>query len=144
MLFSVSFEQLFFFEFAINIPCFILLFDLFSFNDFILNDYMFILPGSPYFVLNFLFLLWCLLNGGNDASFPSIYFDHLILFHLLDDHLSSSLLSLVLFLFVLTVRQSTFLSCLNYRSFPIRLSLNLYLLRSLFFIRRWLFAFSAF
>jgi hypothetical protein len=101
-----------------------------------------ILPSPPYFILDFLFLFGCLLDGGDDASLPSVDFDHLVLLHLLDYHLSPSLLPLVLLLFVLAIRQSTLLSCLGNRPFSLWLSLSGGLLRGLILIRRWLFALS--
>lgn len=135
MLFPIGLEQFILFEFGIDVSGLIFLLDLFSLNGLILDNDMLILPSPPDLILNFLFLFGCLLDGGNDASLPSVYFDHLVLLHLLHYHLSPSLLSLVLLLFVFAIRYPPFLSCLDNRPFSLRLSLDSGLLRGLIFVR---------
>ncbi len=144
MLFSVSFQKFILFELCIDVSSFVFLFDLFCFDGFILNYNVFVLPSPPYLILDFLLLLGCLLNCCYYASFSTINFDHLVFLHLLHDHFSPPFLPLMLFLFILTIRQPTFLSCLCNWCFPLWPCFNHWLFRDLFFIRWGFFALSTF
>lgn len=136
MLLSVSFKQLIFFEFGVDVSSFILLFDFFCLNCFVFNDYMFILPSSPDLILNFFLLLWCLLNCGDYASLSSRYFNQLVFLHLLDYHFSSSLLSLMLFLLIFAIWQSTLLSSLQNWFLPLRFCFDVWFFIDFFFLVR--------
>ncbi len=110
MLFSIGLQQLIFFEFGIDRSGLLFLFDLLKLDVFVLDDDTFVLPCPPNFILDFLLLLGSLLNGGNYAPLSPVYFNQLVLLHLLYYHLSPPLLPLVLLLLVLSVRQSLLLS----------------------------------
>ena len=95
MFLSLDLQQLFLFKFSIDISNFIFLFDFVFMKGFILCDYLFVFPGSPYFVLDLFLLTRGLLNCAYYYPLSSGYLYHLISFLLLNYHFSSPLLSLV-------------------------------------------------
>jgi hypothetical protein len=101
MLLPIEFEELIFFESIVNCTSFLFLLLFFNYNFFVLSNNIFILPSSPYFVLNLFLLFRCLLNCSYYTSLSSTNFNHLVSFILLDYHFTSSFLSLVLTFFIL-------------------------------------------
>lgn len=102
VLFSVSLEQFFPFEAGIDLSGLLLLSDLLSLKGLVLDDDGFVLPSSPDLVLDLFLLLRGLLDSGQDTSLSSGDFDELIFFGLFYDHLSPSLLALMLLLLTLS------------------------------------------
>ena len=60
-------------KFGVSLPNFTFLLDLFGLELLVLVDNVFVLPGSPYFILDLFFLLRCLFNSSYDASLSSGY-----------------------------------------------------------------------
>mgnify|MGYP006912582313 CR=1 FL=1 len=110
MLISINFEEFITFEFCINRSNLLLFSNFFRIKFFVLLNNALVLPCTPYLVLNFLLLLWGLLNCVNYYPFSSIYFNELISFLLLYYHLSSTFLSLMFLFFCLISSNSLFLS----------------------------------
>ena len=95
MLFSLYFQELFLLELSIDISYLTFLLYLFFMKSFVLFYYLFVLPSSPYLILNLLLLTRSLLYCTHYYPLSSIYLDHLVSFLLLNYHLSPPLLSLM-------------------------------------------------
>lgn len=114
MLFSVSLEQFFPLEASIDLSGLLLLSDLLSLKGLVLDYDGFVLPSSPYLVLDLFLLFGGLLYRGQDASFSSGYFNELVFLGLFYDHLSPSFLALVLLLLALSACKTTLFPSLSW------------------------------
>jgi len=110
MFLSFDLQQFIFFEFTVDIPHFDFFLNPFSLELLVFCYDTFVLPGSPNFVLDFLFLSRSLFNCAYDDAFSPSDLNHLISLLLLHYHFSASFFTLMPSLFSLSSRNTSLFS----------------------------------